>query len=71
MYLANTAEAGKIYISVIKAENVTGDGVLFNIEFTAAASASGKPRFPSPLTSLQTNPPTSTPDTPLPRAPLL
>ena len=42
MYLANTAEVGKIYISVIKAENVTGDGVLFNIEFTAAASASGE-----------------------------
>lgn len=39
MYLVNTAEAGKIYVCLIKAENITGDGVLFNAEFTVAEGA--------------------------------
>ena len=39
MYQVNTAEAGKIYISFIKTENITGDGVLFNIGFTIKADA--------------------------------
>ena len=39
IYQVNTAEAGKIYISFIKSENVTGDGVLFNIAFTIKADA--------------------------------
>ena len=39
IYQVNTAEAGKIYISFIKTENVTGDGALFNIGFTVKTDA--------------------------------
>ena len=39
IYQVNTAEAGKVYISFIKSENVTGDGILFNVAFTIKTDA--------------------------------